>query len=203
MNLPLHLDPTIFFAGMAYLLLFRLGVLFIGGLSIYFGYRLFIQPLWTDKNQTTEVEAKFGKQVLILRNIAPGLFFVFFGMVMVVFVLANATPEITLEQERTAQGEESTVVAMRGADEALPAVLAETHKAFLDNQQQAQRLAEHALSQAQTPKEKAEVLTILASLAFLRGDALRAVAYQEQAVTELPDNSVLQQRLQALMLARQ
>ena len=54
-NIPINVDTSIIFSGLAYLLMFRLAVLFLGGLCVVLGYRLFTQPYRVRQKQAVDL----------------------------------------------------------------------------------------------------------------------------------------------------
>ena len=199
MNIPTSLDATVIFAGLSYLLLFRLAIIALGSLCIFLGYRLFSRPLPNKSaEQTPELSAKFGDKELLLRSVGPGVFFAGFGALITVSVLFGNAPEFILKDK---QGEQQTALTMR-SDGDLPSTVAATQALLLAQQEKAQTLAQHALKLSATPQEKAEALSILASFAFAVGKVDEAINYQSQALAALPDNHILQKRLAAYQLAK-
>lgn len=196
MDIPLNLSPSIIFAGLSYLLVFRLAVIFLGGLSIYLGYRLFTQPLPRRKggDEASELEAKFGNNELTLRSVAPGLFFLAFGALVVVVVLAGNAPEFKIHTETDKKGHVKSVAEVRSM---LPATHKEAEDTLWERHKDLTELAGHMLKLAPGPRKKAEALAVSASLAFIGGDVRRAIELQTQALAELPENEVLQRRLAA------
>ena len=84
---------TAFVVSVAYVLIWRLGVLACGLVSIVLGYRLFMQGLAT---QPGDLEAGVGGHSLKLRNIAPGTFFALFGAAIIATLVWTSPSEIVI-----------------------------------------------------------------------------------------------------------
>jgi hypothetical protein len=65
----------------ATIMLYRLGVLALGGLSIWLGYKLFRAGLF-DKS-ADEIQMVFGKNKILAKAAAPGTVFALFGAVVI------------------------------------------------------------------------------------------------------------------------
>jgi tetratricopeptide (TPR) repeat protein len=196
MEIPLNIAPSVIFGGLLYLLVFRLAVILLGGLSIWLGYRLFTQAL-TGRRKTAqgaaEMQAKFGDNELSLKNAAPGLFFSAFGALIVIVVLAGSPPEFKLQQ-----GEGGKVEASMRGDSA-----ADDHDAVWKLHAQALERARQAVekSSAADVAKKAQYLDTLAGLYFLGDQPQEAIRAQEEALQLLPDNAALQHKLAAYRAA--
>ena len=203
MNIPPDLDPSIVVAGLLYLLIFRLGVILLGGICIYLGYRLFTQNLSKRKgenDQATELEAKFGNNELTLRSVAPGIFFVAFGSLVTVSILAGSPPELKVGVEEDATGNRKATLDMRGNGE-LPATWQDVKDELWERHDTVRQAAEQALRIAAGPRQRAEALNNLASVVFAEGDAVKATDLQSQALAELPESEQLKRRLAAYRTA--
>jgi hypothetical protein len=84
---------TAFVVSVAYVLIWRLGVLACGLVSIVLGYRLFKLGLAV---QQGDLEAGVGGQSLKLRNIAPGTFFALFGAAIIATLVWTSPSEIVI-----------------------------------------------------------------------------------------------------------
>lgn len=202
MELPVTLSPSLVYAGLSYLLVFRLAIILLGGMTIYLGYRLFSQklPVRRDSDEKGELAVKFGNNEMTLRSVGPGIFFAAFGCLLVVVVLAGNPPDFKLLAEQNASGDQRTVAEFR-SDGDMPIPFKETMDDFYKNHLICEELAEHAKRIAGTPEEKAESLTILASIYFLSGKLKEAIQFQENALKELPENLILLKRLEAYQTA--
>jgi hypothetical protein len=101
-----------------YVVLYRLTVLAVGALSIYLGFRLFIQS-GGDRNRATDTasaDIEAGGLKLSLTNFWPGTYFALFGTVLIGLMLWQGTPQLTLKdiRETTETGTKTTnTVEMR------------------------------------------------------------------------------------------
>lgn len=94
---------TVITYGIIYLLVFRLAVLVLGGLSIFAGYRLFLsngQQADQTADQGGELHGKINGSELTIKSTAPGIFFAAFGAVIVIAVLAGSQPEIKYNEKQ-------------------------------------------------------------------------------------------------------
>jgi hypothetical protein len=89
--------------GIIYLLIFRLAVLVLGGLSIFAGYRLFLsngQQAGQTADQGGELHGKINGSELTIKSNRPGIFFSAFGAVIVIAVLAGSQPDVTYNEKQ-------------------------------------------------------------------------------------------------------
>ncbi len=97
------MDNVAIYWGFIYLILFRISIIMLGGMSIYLGYLLFMKGLGGNSqgssNQETEVSAQIGTSNLTLKNAAPGTFFALFGSAIVISMVTSQQPEIYLKKE--------------------------------------------------------------------------------------------------------
>lgn len=97
----------------AYLVLYRLAITAAGVLSIYWGYRLFIQLAIIKQADTnskaaaekgTNAEMSITKDVKIkLTNAAPGALFAMFGAGIIIAMIVGGTPNLMLESMKNAK----------------------------------------------------------------------------------------------------
>lgn len=82
-----------------YATLFRLAMIAAGALSIALGYRLFRVGVFSDTGKTgnTSIEASVVGQKLSLKNAAPGTGFGLFGVIILVVMLVEGAPELTVK----------------------------------------------------------------------------------------------------------
>src|SRR3990172_9230984 len=81
-----------------YVTLFRLAIIATGVISIILGYRLFCKGVFPgegDKGAT--VEADIAGSKFTLKSAAPGIFFAFFGVIIISVMMAKGNPEFSLE----------------------------------------------------------------------------------------------------------
>ena len=98
---------TIISYGIIYLLIFRLAVLLLGGLCIFWGYRLFLSlrqqagssPDTAD--QGSELHGRIGSSELTIKSTAPGIFFAAFGAAIVIAVLAGQQPTVAYDTQQS------------------------------------------------------------------------------------------------------
>jgi len=86
-----------------YLILFRLMIIAAGMLSIYLGYRLFIQGI-TEINRGSSLDSSFAGMSFKLQNVAPGTFFAIFGVIIISVMLGASPPQF-----ESSQGSANTV----------------------------------------------------------------------------------------------
>ena len=94
---------TVITYGIIYLFIFRLAVLVLGGLSIFYGYRLFLsngQQAGQTADQGGELHGKISGSELTIKSTAPGIFFAAFGAGIVIAVLAGSQPEIKYNEKQ-------------------------------------------------------------------------------------------------------
>lgn len=82
-------------AFLAYAALYRLAIIAVGALSIYCGYRLF--SMSTGGQGNAEISASFAGNEFVMKQAAPGSFFILFGTVVVGLMIYQGNPEFTLE----------------------------------------------------------------------------------------------------------
>jgi tetratricopeptide (TPR) repeat protein len=100
-----------------YAALFRLAIIGAGALSIWLGFRLFLQGTSTaEGGRSTDAEAKFGGVMLSLRGAAPGTCFALFGATIISVMIWTGSPALNLQESRGA-GPDATArsLALKGA----------------------------------------------------------------------------------------
>ncbi len=97
---------------MLYASFFRTSVLFVGAMSMYLGYRLFtvrtgasVASAKPEKSEQSELVVRTDKVQLALRSTAPGIFFSFFGVILIVSMIVSASPELRM----TSDDDESSI----------------------------------------------------------------------------------------------
>jgi tetratricopeptide (TPR) repeat protein len=80
---------------------FRLGIIAAGIISIYLGYRMFCQGLYTseDNDKDMEFKASFAGFKFVLKNAAPGIFFAAFGAIIISIMIYSGSPELIMEHQ--------------------------------------------------------------------------------------------------------
>lgn len=79
---------------LVYAMVFRLSIIFVGTLSIYFGYRLFV--LGVMPREGTNIEAANNEMHLNIRNAAPGTIFALFGVAVICLMVVQGNPEFSV-----------------------------------------------------------------------------------------------------------
>ena len=94
------MDNSAIYAIIIYLIIFRLAIIVVGGISIVLGYRLFVQGIVSSGSgeQGASLDAKLAGHEISLRNAAPGAFFALFGVIVIGVMLLSSPPEVRLEQ---------------------------------------------------------------------------------------------------------
>ena len=77
-----------------YAAVFRLSVMLVGILSIYFGYRLFV--LGVMPREGTNIEAASNEMNLTIKNAAPGTIFALFGVFVIGLMVVQGNPEYSV-----------------------------------------------------------------------------------------------------------
>jgi len=87
------------FAFIIYLIFYRIAIIVAGIWCITLGYRLFCKGVWphTEKNNNSEFSAEFDKVKFNFKNAAPGSLFAFFGIILIVSMIINGSPELTIK----------------------------------------------------------------------------------------------------------
>ncbi len=94
---------------MAYALFYKLAIIAVGAYAIYFGYRLFMLQPAAEGN--AEMSATIAGNEFILKQAAPGTFFVLFGVIVVALMIQQGNPEFMLKEvkESSAQQQHASV----------------------------------------------------------------------------------------------
>lgn len=79
-----------------YAALFRVAVIVAGVVSIFLGYRLLVRGVMPGGR--TEAGAEVGGIKLTVKNAAPGTCFALFGVVIIIAMLVQGSPELVLEE---------------------------------------------------------------------------------------------------------
>ena len=82
-----------------YVALYRLTVLAIGGLAIYWGFRLFHRSAdrQQQRKETASAEIETGGFTLRFLDVWPGVYFALFGTVLIGLMLWQGAPQLTLK----------------------------------------------------------------------------------------------------------
>jgi hypothetical protein len=81
-----------------YVTLFRLAIIATGVISIILGYRLFCKGVFPGEgDKGAAVEADIAGSKFTLKGAAPGIFFAFFGVIIISVMMAKGSPEFSLE----------------------------------------------------------------------------------------------------------
>lgn len=192
---------TIITYGIIYLLVFRLAVLLLGGLCIFWGYRLFLsvrQQAGSSSDtaeQGSELHGKLGTSELTIKSTAPGIFFAAFGAIIAIAVLAGQQPTVAYDTQQSQPsppqaGQPSEPipivtqqsVAMRGFPPPSRSIPPDDgtvdYNSALNKVSEAIREVRTATNMADTP----EYYDLLARLLLVLGKPEKAVAKQQQAV---------------------
>lgn len=84
-----------------YATLFRLAIIFVGAVSIYLGYKLFLKdPVGRGKPTVTVESTNFN---LTLKNFWPGIYFAAFGTAVIGLMLWQGSPALVMEELKSAE----------------------------------------------------------------------------------------------------
>jgi len=90
------MSDGVVYASIIYLALYRVSIIFVGAMSIYLGYKLFVKGITTEPGATgAGVEASFGETRFSMTNAAPGTFFSLFGIIVISVMIVNGPPEVS------------------------------------------------------------------------------------------------------------
>jgi tetratricopeptide (TPR) repeat protein len=200
------MDNIAIYWGIIYLILFRISVIVLGGMSIYLGYRLLLkgleQPAQAQTEQNAGLNAKIGTAHITLKNAAPGTIFALFGAAIVITVLSSQQPDITFKKETSKENVTTSETRMRtGAfenkiestpikDENAAKINQEVWKHIKDDLKQ----LEYA---NQLESNHPELLDSLASFYFISKDYNKAIETQQKAVNLAKENPHFQLKLTA------
>lgn len=191
---------TIISYGIIYLLIFRLAVLLLGGLCIFWGYRLFLAPLGQEgsgtgsPDQGGELQIKRGSSSVLLKSTAPGIFFALFGTIIVITVLAGSQPDVKYKEKQQGRpqtvdrgaGTTQDVTTERGVYLRDPPRSAVSSDAGTADYNRISKSVENAIeglrSTVSMAQDNPDYRDLLARLLFIWGEPERAAAEQQQAV---------------------
>jgi hypothetical protein len=191
---------TIISYGIIYLLIFRLAVLLLGGLCIFWGYRLFLAPLGQEgsgtgsPDQGGELQIKRGSSSVLLKSTAPGIFFAAFGAIIVIAVLAGQQPNVGYgekqqSQQANSQSKGTTQAATTTRNVAVRSVAprsAVSSDAGTADYYRISKSVENAIeglrSTTSLVPDNPDYRDLLARLLFAWGEPDKAAAEQERAV---------------------
>ena len=180
---------TIISYGIIYLLIFRLAVLLLGGLCIFWGYRLFLSlrqqagssPDTAD--QGSELHGRIGSSELAIKSTAPGIFFAAFGAVIVIAVLAGKQPDVSYDER---QSKPQTVALRSASVRSLPPAHVTRQDAGTADYNRVVRDVPEAIDRLRTAVSMApdnpDYRDLLARLLFAWGESDKAAAEQQRAV---------------------
>ena len=103
-----------------YAALFRLAIVGAGALSIWLGFRLFLQDVAAaTTGPPTDAEAKIGDLLFSLRGAAPGTCFALFGAAIISVMIWTGLPELSLQEDR-GPGTTARSLALKGSPRSSP-----------------------------------------------------------------------------------
>jgi tetratricopeptide (TPR) repeat protein len=82
-----------------YLLMSRLAILTAGVVSVFLGYKLFCRGIGASRSSGSDstIESSVVGVRFLLKNTAPGTAFALFGAILIVVMLIQSSPSVTLE----------------------------------------------------------------------------------------------------------
>ncbi|MDM8541872.1 hypothetical protein QUF90_12360 [Desulfococcaceae bacterium HSG9] len=111
-----------------YLILYRMAIIAVGALSITQGYRLFSRVVGSQSKDATEsssksdspteAKIKLSGMEFNFKSASPGLFFTFFGVVVILVMIVTGGPELTMKTL-----EKGNAMTMRGETDPFTAEL--------------------------------------------------------------------------------
>ncbi|CAK8723642.1 hypothetical protein GCAAIG_13495 [Candidatus Electronema halotolerans] len=178
--------------GIIYLLIFRLAVLVLGGLSIFYGYRLFLsngQQAGQTADQGGELHGKINSSELTIKSTAPGIFFSAFGAAIVIAVLAGSQPDVTYNEKQHSPQTGETVQESSISLRSLPPSSAVSADAGTASYSRVVRDLPQAIDELKTAVSLApdnpDYRDLLARLLFAWGEPDKAAAEQRRAVDKV------------------
>jgi hypothetical protein len=115
-------------AALCYLLLFRLSIVAAGIVSIALGYRLFCKGIGLQASGDTgsTIESSLGPVKIAAWKVAPGTCYALFGALLLIVMMVQARPSVTLDTlskwqiksdtEESTGGSQSQKVVMKGGE---------------------------------------------------------------------------------------
>jgi len=106
--------------GVLYLIVFRVGIIAAGVISIICGYRLLLAGVFHLHPNTppTEISGRFGGAEFTFKSVSPGTCFALFGAILIIAMISSAPPEFERSQIISVSSGGKTTVAdalkMRG-----------------------------------------------------------------------------------------
>lgn len=187
---------TIISYGIIYLLIFRLAVILLGGLCIFWGYRLFLSLRQQagdipSSDQGSELHGRIGGTELKVKSTAPGIFFAAFGALIVIAVLSGQQPAVTYDEQRnspqaSSQNQAPQEVTARGVSLRDPPRSSVPQDAGSARYSRVVRELPEAITQLKTAVSMApdnpDYRDLLARLLFAWGEPDKAAAEQQRAV---------------------
>lgn len=95
------MSNTTIYAVITYLIIFRVAIILVGGVSIVLGYRLFVRGIFPSGGDDAggSLEAKLAGYEISMKNAAPGTFFALFGAIVIGAMIISSPPEFQMEQQ--------------------------------------------------------------------------------------------------------
>lgn len=189
-----------------YAAIFRLAIIFVGGLALYWGFKLFIvNP--SHGGESSEISAELAGNKISIKHAAPGTFFVLFGTFVIGLMLYQGNPEYvktTVPKAETANTQESfgsqTMVKSDNSSFNSTAFRERLNGAFLEyrvNPDKARTMLLALLHDPELPVgEASSVFHALAEDALATNDHDRALTYASLATGIQPEKSSYAKTLQ-------
>lgn len=200
------MDNIAIYWGFIYLILFRISVIILGGMSIYLGYRLLLKGLDNHAqgkiDQNSGLNAKIGEAHITLKNAAPGTIFALFGAAIVITVLSSQQPDITFKKEISKENVTTSDIRMRNGSfgnnvDMIPIKDENAAKINREVWQQVEKDLKRLEHANQLESNHPELLDSLASFYFILKDYNKAIEMQQKAANLAKENKLFQRKLTA------
>jgi hypothetical protein len=210
------MDNSTTYAVITYLIIFKVAIILVGGLSIVLGYKLFVRGIFpsASDNPAASMEAKLGEYEISMKNAAPGTFFALFGSLVIGAMILSSPPEVKMEQRsglpKISLPDDGNVaktttktssITMRGGNTDTLNTEADTlHReawAHLNNAlKAAKRAVELKRTSEKTSEKNSELNNYLDTLAAISFIAEEDVDAKAKALEEIPDDAEFRKQLQ-------
>lgn len=202
-------DSTIY-AVITYLIIFRVSIILVGGVSIVLGYKLFVRGIFPSGSDEAggSMVAKLAGYEISMKNAAPGTFFALFGSIVIGAMILSSPPQVKMEQQNsppiTIQQGDDAVNAGNTREAIVPfsSFTARGKNAdawhneaweFLDKSLNAAKKAANLAKNSQKSDELNSYLDTLAAISFV---AEKDEQVRTKALEQMPDDADFRKKLE-------
>ncbi|SIS56239.1 hypothetical protein [Neptunomonas antarctica] len=208
------MNNSTIYAVITYLIIFRVAIILVGGVSIVLGYKLFVRGIFAagSDNPGASMEAKLGGYEVSMKNAAPGTFFALFGSIVIGAMILSSPPEVQLEQRSglpTTQQDDNGAANTGAGTETISRLTARgdknadtLHREAWDHLDRALNATKRAVELERTSKQSEKLNDYLDTLAAISFIAEKDKQSRKKALEQMPVDADFRKLLQEFFQLR-